>query len=204
MKPPILQPWTVLESRTTYRDHWMSLRTERCQRNDGQLIEAYHILEFSDWINVIALTEDQELVLVREYRHAAAKILLGLPSGTLDANELPLHTAQRELGEETGYHAKTWYSLGNYYANPATQKNRVHSFLALDAYPGQATQWDEAEQIETVLLPLRDLPQQLGQGEFDLQGLHVSALFLAARFALANQLPQLAQALLGHAIPNPA
>lgn len=180
-----MKPWTILASRPVFRDRFLSLRTDTCQRDDGHMVPTYHVLEFSDWVTVIALTDAGNIVLVREYRHAAQKIMLGLPGGVADPGETDwAAVGARELAEETGYAAREWVPIGTCYPNPATQDNRLHYFLALGAAPGAGQSLDPNEQIEVVEMPYGDflayenLPAQ--------HALHAAALFYCERHFAAH------------------
>ena len=99
-----MKPWKILSSVQTFKDRFLSLRTDKCEREDGHIVPAYHVLEFTDWVTVIPITDEGEIVLVREYRHAAGKVMLGLPGGIMDDGETSVQDAgAREQREETGY-----------------------------------------------------------------------------------------------------
>ena len=115
-----------------------------------------------------------------------------LPSGTQEASERSAAvTTRRELREETGYRGGVYFGLGSYYANPATQTNRVHSFLALGVQPGAAQKFDLSEDIEVVLMDFTDFMAAALGGKLELQGLHLSALALALGLISTGQNPRL-------------
>ena len=88
------------------------------------------VLESVDWINVVALTEDGQSVMVEQYRFGTGSCTLEPPGGMVDAGETPLQAAQRELKEETGYSGGRWESLGAVQPNPAIHSHLCHHFLA--------------------------------------------------------------------------
>ena len=99
----MIKPWKILSSRKTFKDPFLSVRTDRCQRHDGHIVPNYHVLEFTDWATIVPVTDEGNIVLIREYRHAGQVVLLGVPGGVLDPGETdPETAARRELREETG------------------------------------------------------------------------------------------------------
>jgi 8-oxo-dGTP pyrophosphatase MutT (NUDIX family) len=127
----------------------------------------FSLIECVDWVNVIALTPADEVVLIRQYRAGSATVCLEIPGGMVDEGEDALTAAKRELEEETGYTAKTWRALGATLPNPAIQGNRLHSFLALDAERTTQQRFDSSEVIELALAPLAEVRAMLRDGRID-------------------------------------
>src|ERR1700735_3945287 len=127
--PPRPEPWSVRSSRYSFRDRWLAVRGDECVTAGGTSIGPYHVVELADWVNVLALTPEGEVVLVREYRHGTAEIMLELPSGTMEAGEDPLATAIRELREETGYGGGVWRQTASFPAHPARQSKRGVTYM---------------------------------------------------------------------------
>lgn len=185
------RPWSVERSRITYQDRWLKVVTDTCRAHDGRSLGDYHHLEYPDWVNVVALTPEGRVLLVREYRHARRSLVLGLPGGSLaSSDEEPIAAAKRELLEETGYGAARWIDLGKSAVNAATHSNAVWSFLAIDARPESAPCWDANEELELSLVELGDLLLDLGRG-CESQSLHLASLFLAVRFLLLDRSQEL-------------
>ena len=159
----------------------MGLRTDRCQRDDGHIVEAYHVIELTDWVTVIPLTDEGNIILVREYRHAAGVFTLGLPGGVSDPGETDWEAVgARELGEETGYAAREYHPVGTCYPNPATQNNRLHYYLALGCTKANAQSLDPNEEIEVLEMPYEEF---LDYGRLEVNhALHAAALFYAEAF----------------------
>jgi ADP-ribose pyrophosphatase len=167
-----ITPWKILESHHLHKN----VRIDTCELPDGKVIEGF-VIEYGDWVTVVALTMEQEVVLVRQYRHGAQKVILELPGGASEADdESPLQTARRELLEETGYASDQFIQIGCVSPNPANQTNMIYSFLALDAYQAGSQDLDETEEIEVVLKPLEEVIAMAKKGEL-LQSMQVSALF---------------------------
>lgn len=127
----------------------------------------FSIIEAVDWVNVIAVTPDDRVVLVRQYRAGSDSICLEIPGGMVDAGESPLEAAVRELEEETGFTATRWKPLGTVLPNPAIQGNRLHSFLALGAARTASQRLDTSEVIAIDVVPLAEVQEMLRDGRID-------------------------------------
>jgi 8-oxo-dGTP pyrophosphatase MutT (NUDIX family) len=179
--------WRVLESRVSFQDKWLKLRTDRCETPAGRILEGFHVVELPDWINVIGLDVDLNVLLALEYRHGAGRLVMGLPSGILEKTDRsPLEGARREFQEETGYGDGRFFSLGSAAPNPAIQNNRAHSFLAVDLEPGYERHLDPSEDIELVRVPYAEFLMKTLRGQLDLQSIHLAATHLALGFILSG------------------
>ncbi|KCZ51786.1 NUDIX hydrolase [Hyphomonas pacifica] len=177
----MIKPWKILESRQTFKDKFLSVRTDKCEREDGHIVPAYHVLEFTDWATIIPITDEGNVVLIREYRHAGEIVLLGVPGGVMDPDESdPEGAAVRELREETGYTAREMLPVGTCYPNPAVQDNQLHYFLALGCTLTHEQSLDPNEEIEVVEMPYEDF---LAYENLAAQhALHAAALLYTERY----------------------
>lgn len=146
--------WELLETEPLH--DYRIFRTERRtlrhpSRPDPR---AFYVMDCPDWVNVVALTPDDHVVLIRQYRHGVDDVTLEIPGGVVDPGEAPRDAAVRELREETGYEAATWREIGVVQPNPAIQTNRAWTWLALDARPTAAQDTDENEIIHVETRPL--------------------------------------------------
>jgi 8-oxo-dGTP pyrophosphatase MutT (NUDIX family) len=175
----MISPWRVRSSKTLVKDRWIDLRADDCETSAGDRLSPYYVLRYPDWVHVVALTPEGQLVLVRQYRHAAAADFLELPGGVMDpADADPAATAMRELEEESGYVGAGARLVSSLYANPALQTNRVHVCLVTEARPTGRQQRDAGEDGMTVhLLPVEEVLAGL-QGGLIGQSLHVASLLL--------------------------
>lgn len=168
--------WNVEASQIIHDDQWITLRADRCRTAQGKIVDPFYVIERPAWISVLALTPDEQVVLVREYRHGAGVSEPALPSGAVDDQDSdPQAGAIREMIEETGYRPERVIDLGAGYANWANQTNKVHYFLALDCRKISDQSLDETEQIEVLHAPLA---QVLKPG-FLQQSFHIANLYLA-------------------------
>ena len=168
-----LTPWKILESRHPFP----KFRMDSCELPSGKPYKAY-VFEFDSWANVVALTKNNEVVLVKQYRHGVQEVLLELPGGVVDDGENPLEGAKRELMEETGYSAGNIIEVGRIFPNPAIQQNTLYCYLATDVELTGEQHLDDAEEIEVQLIPLDELVEMAAQGKF-LHALNVAVLFQA-------------------------
>ena len=168
----------VLESRYAFADRWLRLRRDSVLLADGRRLPPCNIFEYPDWVDVIALTAERNVVLVDQYRHAVGQIRTEFPAGVVDAAETPLAAIKRELLEETGYASEQWHRLGSAPVNPALQTNRIHCFLALGAQKIAEQDLDEGEAIRAHELPLSELIERVEAGTLELPALQLASLCL--------------------------
>ncbi len=122
------------------------------------------VLDTADWVNVIALTPDKQVVTVRQYRHGTASVTLEIPGGMVDPGESFVQAALRELAEETGYVGADARQIGLVEPNPAIQSNRCATVLVRDARPLGAQALDGNEEIAVGTVPLADIPALIQSG----------------------------------------
>lgn len=143
--------WTVRSSSYQVRSPWLSVRADDCETSTGIKIAPYYVLEFPDFVHVLAMTDDH-IVLVRQYRHGAGNWSLELPGGVMDQGESdPIQAAIRELSEETGFQGGEWSYVMPLSVDPARCANRLHFVRALGVSPGIANP-EPCENIETILV----------------------------------------------------
>lgn len=144
-----------------------------------QTEEEFVLFGQKDWSVVLALTEKKEVIVVRQYKQGCAKIIDELPAGSADfKDESPENVMMRELLEETGYQAGPVKSLGSYWIASRSSWTRFHCFLAQDCEKTREPENDPSEQIETLLLPLKDWISKTQNGSIE-EPSAVVATFLA-------------------------
>lgn len=172
-----MKPWKVESSQILSEDRWHRLRADHCVTEDGTVISPYYVLENPEWVCIFPVLEGTgDVLLIREYRHGAQKVVDGLPGGVVDvADGSPEAAARRELMEETGYACKTMVPLGAIYANWSNHNNRVYCFLALDCHRISDQNLDENEKIEVLQATISSVESP----GFLEQAFHVACLHLA-------------------------
>lgn len=174
-----LKPWTVTASRIVLADRWIRVRADSCVADNGDAIDPFYVLEYPDWVHVVALTDDDRLVMNRQYRHGAGEVHLELPGGVMDASDAdPIAAGRREFLEETGHGAREFRHVVSLRPNPATHANRVHTVLALGAVPVGVQAFDNGEEIAVDLVPVAEVLRLVREGAVQ-HAPHVASLLLA-------------------------
>src|SRR5690606_2146115 len=172
----IMEKWTLLDSKYIIQRPWATLRVDKLQLPNGNIKDEYYVLEYPTWVNMVAFTEDNELLFVRQYRHGSGEIMVELPAGVVEEGEDPAEAARRELLEETGYSFTSIAYVCTLYANPATSGNLTYTYVLRGGKKVQEQQLDSSEDIEVVIMGIEEAKQFLFDNKIG-QALHASALF---------------------------
>jgi ADP-ribose pyrophosphatase len=159
--------WLVRSSRYVVDSPYMRLRSDEIELADGTIVENYYVRESHGFVTVLALTGDDRVVLVRQYRYGADSIHLELPAGMLLDDEDPRDCAVRELAEETGYGVDRCELVAAYFAEPVRSTARAYVYIASGARQVQAPRLDPTEYLEVELAPLTEFRAMLADGRID-------------------------------------
>lgn len=180
-----LEHWKTLNSSYLYQTPFGNLRKDTCELPSGQIIQDYYVTEYSNWVNAVVITKNQQVVLVKQYRHGAKSSFLEVPAGKPEGNETFEEAVLREVKEETGFTSTSPpILLGEFFVNPATQTNKVISYLIIDAELVTKQDLDDTEVIDVHLVDLKQIDHMIKSGEIN-QLFTVSAYYLS-KDKLAN------------------
>ena len=171
--------WKILSSEYLFDDLWFKVRKDICESPSGKIINPYYVYEFPEWATAFALTEDNKVIIVKQYRHPIGEVIVELPGGCVDSTDKDLQTAiARELLEETGYVFTSYESLGKISANPSTNTNWMHMFLAKGGKKVAEQKLDHNEEIIVELCSIDELKNLLKENKI-VQAMHVTCILYA-------------------------
>jgi 8-oxo-dGTP pyrophosphatase MutT (NUDIX family) len=171
--------WKILSSQQLFSETWMNIRADTCERPDGSIVSPYYVYAFPEWVSAVAITREGKVILERQYRHALGRTDLELPGGCVDATDASFEAAiARELLEETGYRFDKFEFLGETSANPSTNTNLMHMFLATGGEKVQGQSLDAGEDIDVHLVSLDELVDLYRRQQF-IQSMHMVTIGLA-------------------------
>jgi len=162
----MLQDWKKIGSKIAGDFRIFNIRSdEKVSPRTGKHCD-FFVIESVDWVNVIAVTANDELVMVEQYRHGSNTVELEIPGGMMDPHENdPVATGVRELREETGFEGTSARALGWVYANPAIMNNRSHFVVVQDCVHRHECEFDHSEDLSTRLVPRKEIPELVRTGQ---------------------------------------
>ncbi|MBL7739794.1 MAG: NUDIX hydrolase [Chitinophagaceae bacterium] len=171
--------WEILSSEYLFRDLWFKVRKDVCRTPQGKIVDPYYVYEFPDWVTAVPVTEDGKIIMVHQYRHAIGETCIEFPGGCVDDTDASFEEAvKRELLEETGYSFSSVKSLGTTSANPSTNNNLMHMFLATGGKKVSEQMLDHNEEIETELFTIDEVKQLVKDNKI-IQSMHVTCFLYA-------------------------
>ena len=170
--------WKTLSSKYLSKHIYFTAREDRCEMPNGQIVDSYFVVELPTSVCALAITANNEVILLQQYRHPLGETLLEIPGGFVDSGESSEKAIARELLEETGYEFSAVHFVGRVAANPGVLDNYTDLYLATGGRKVSAQQLDANEEIEIKLFPLTAVREMLMKNEFK-QALHATCLFYA-------------------------
>jgi len=171
----MLKPEKTLASQQIYQGHAVNMRVDTVEKANGKKTTR-DVVEHSDCVAVVALDGQDNVLLVRQFRHAVDRFLLEIPAGGIDPGEEPIDSVRRELQEEIGYFPRKIDKLGGFYSIPGYGTEYLHCFLATDLVPSRLMA-EDTDDIELVRVSLDEIPRLIASGEI-CDGKSVAALLM--------------------------
>ncbi|MFO1477955.1 MAG: NUDIX hydrolase [Verrucomicrobiota bacterium] len=161
----MIRPWQITGSKPIGDFRLFQLRADRKISPRTGREHEFYVIDSVDWVNVIALTPDRQIIMVEQYRHGSNTVELEIPGGMMDAADAsPERTGERELREETGYTGENARIIGKIFPNPAIMSNTCYTVLIENCRLTHPVDFDHGEDIETRLVPVAELPRLVAAG----------------------------------------
>jgi ADP-ribose pyrophosphatase len=182
-----MDKWKTLKSEYLHKSPFGNIRKDSCELPNGIVINDYYVNEYSDWVNAVVITKENKVVLVEQYRYAGEDFFLEVPAGKKEGNETHEEGLIRELKEETGYTSlRNPIFLGEFMVNPATQNNKVRTYLVLEAFKAYDQDLDDTEDIKVKLFDFDSFGNQITKNKIKTQLFTANAYFMAKNFIAEN------------------
>lgn len=171
--------YKTLSSEYLFKDLWFTVRKDSYQTPSGKIVSPYYVYEFPEWVTALAITEENKIVFVKQYRHGLGEEGLELPGGCVDKTDKDYTAAiARELLEETGYEFSSYEYLGKISSNPSTNSNLMHMFLAQGGKKIAGQNLDANEEIEVLEFSTDEVKQLVKENKI-IQSMHLATIFYA-------------------------
>lgn len=162
--------WKVLKSEIAYDNKWIKVIKDSVELPSGVIIDDYFTSELKSVVMVFALTSDNQVIFVRQYRHGTREVLLELPAGVYEPDQSTEEMIKEELLQETGYQINQITSLGRIVDNPTKDRHHIDLFLAKDVEYKEPPKPESTEDIEVVLIPIGDVLNEIKKGNILVSG----------------------------------
>lgn len=180
--------WKTLQSEYIHKSPFGNIRKDKCELPNGFVIDDYYVNEYSDWVNAVVITKENQLVLVKQYRYAGKDFFLEVPAGKIEENETYAEGIIREVRDETGFISEREpILLGEFMVNPATQNNKVITFLLLDAFKEFEQNLDDTEVLTIKLIDFNEMDSLIRAKQFNTQLFTAHAYLMAKMYLLEKQ-----------------
>ncbi|HRN73305.1 MAG TPA: NUDIX hydrolase [Ginsengibacter sp.] len=172
--------WKTLKSEYLTKYPYFTSRKDTCEMPDGKIVPSYYVVELPGSVCAVCLTNDNEVLIVKQYRHPIEEVCIELPGGFVDKGETPEIAIRRELQEETAYEFSEIIPVGKIAANPGVLNNFTYFFVAKGGKPHGKQHFDEHEFLKVEKISLQELKQLFLDNKI-IQSLHANCIFYALR-----------------------
>ena len=173
----MIKPWKKVGSKPVGDFRIFKMRADTAVNPRTGEEHDFFVIDSVNWVNIVAVTPDQKLVMVEQYRHGSNTVELEIPGGMMDPHENdPVVTAVRELREETGYEGENARELGKIWSNPAIFSNTTYTVLIENCELKHGLEFDSGEDLITRLVPVDEIPGLIADGKIN-HSLVVVALY---------------------------
>jgi len=177
----VIKPWKIVRSHYVLSDKWIKVRADECETGDGTRIYPYYVWEGNNWVDLVVVNNEGQVLITEQYRHGAGKVGYEIPCGTMDPEDKnPLETAKRELLEETGY-SGDFYLVSEVSPNTARNSNKVIVFLVTNPVKVLQPQEDPTEVINCKFIDENKVWKMIDQGKIQ-QAICISSLVIGLRY----------------------
>lgn len=184
----IMDKWKTLKSEYIHKSPFGNIRKDECELPNGIMIDDYYVNEYSDWVNAVVITKENEMVLVEQYRYAGNEFYLEVPAGKIEENETYEEAIIREVREETGFISESKpILLGEFMVNPATQNNKVITFLLLDAFKEFEQDLDDTEILTIKIMDFNEMTSLIRSKQINTQLFTAHAYTMAKMYLMEKQ-----------------
>lgn len=159
------QNWETLSSEYIIKRPWLTARRDKLQMPNGHICDEWYVLEYPQWVNIIAITIDGQIIMERQYRHGLKRFAWEIPAGVVEQNETPEQAAKRELLEETGFGGGNWTEIMQLSANPTAMTNINYTFLATNVEQVSKPNQESSEDISVWLMSPNEVIDILKNGD---------------------------------------
>lgn len=161
----MIQPWKKIGSELIGNFRIFTLRSDKRVSPRTNRVHDFFVLESVNWVNVVAVTPDRQLVMIEQFRHGSETVELEVPGGMMDPGDAsPIAAGLRELREETGYEGTHARVIGQVFPNPAIMTNTCFTVQVEDCRLTHPLQWDHSEDLVTRLVPIAEVPRLVASG----------------------------------------
>jgi ADP-ribose pyrophosphatase len=162
----MIRPWKKTGSQPSGDFRIFTIRTDTKTSPRTGVDHKFFVIDSANWVNVVAITPDRQLVMIEQYRQGTDTVELEIPGGLIDAKDAsPVVGGERELREETGYEGERAQIIGKIFPNPAIMSNTCFTVLVENCQLKHPLEWDGAEDIITRLVPVAEVPALIATGK---------------------------------------